>query len=122
MKFYLFNQNNSGGFFKSDKNITNNVAIEAESLAKAEAFAFSIGIYYNGCEDGIDCECCGDRWYKPSELEFPHSYSKSNTFADIESYLQYQADNYGWLVPDGRIFYNDGTIKEIFSKNDSEAE
>jgi hypothetical protein len=21
------------------------------------------GIYFNGVEDGQDCECCGDRWY-----------------------------------------------------------
>ncbi len=33
----------------------------------------------------------------------------------IEDYAQVMADQYGWTYPDARIFYRDGTIKEIFS-------
>ena len=31
---------------------------EADSLAQKYA-----GVYFNGCEEDIDCDCCGDRWY-----------------------------------------------------------
>jgi hypothetical protein len=33
----------------------------------------------------------------------------------IEDYAQIMADQYGWTSPDIRIFYNDGSVKEIFS-------
>jgi hypothetical protein len=33
----------------------------------------------------------------------------------IEDYAQVLADQYGWTSPDSRIFYYDGTVKEIFS-------
>jgi hypothetical protein len=31
---------------------------EKEALSKAE----DMGVYFDGCEDGRDCSCCGDRW------------------------------------------------------------
>lgn len=33
----------------------------------------------------------------------------------IEQYAQITSDQYGWTYPDARIFYNNGSIKEIFS-------
>ena len=33
----------------------------------------------------------------------------------IEQYAQIMANLYGWTKPDCRIFYKDGTVKEIFS-------
>ena len=62
--FYQFSQNNSGGSFDFDKfnGITIYVIIEADSADEANSIAESIGIYFNGCNDGIDCGCCGDRW------------------------------------------------------------
>jgi hypothetical protein len=39
-------------------------AIEAESAEHADEKAAEIGIYFNGCDDGRDCPCCGDRWYE----------------------------------------------------------
>ena len=58
--FYTFDQNNSGGQFIGP----NYIIIEADSAEEANTIAQeSAGVYFNGCEDGIDCECCGDRWY-----------------------------------------------------------
>ena len=37
-------------------------------------------------------------------------------FHNIEEYAQYLADEYGWTTPDIRIYYKDGTVKEIFKK------
>ena len=34
---------------------------------------------------------------------------------NIEDYAQVLADQYGWTSPDARIFYYDGSVKEIFS-------
>lgn len=28
--------------------------------------------------------------------------------------MQYLADNYGWTNPDGRIFYKEGKVIEVF--------
>lgn len=40
------------------------MAIEADSEEEAVQRSEQIGLYFNGVEQGIDCDCCGDRWYK----------------------------------------------------------
>jgi hypothetical protein len=62
MSFYTFNQNNSGGGFDRDEDVSHYVIIEADSAFAANTKAESVGIYFNGCDDGTDCSCCGDRW------------------------------------------------------------
>jgi hypothetical protein len=115
MAFYEFDQNNTGGSFDVDDKLCRRLWIEADSESEAEAKAFNMGVYYNGCDDERDCPCCGDRWYSPSVMkQFPYKYSDKTTFQSIDDYAQYMADNYGWTVPDIRIFYKDGNVKEIF--------
>lgn len=57
MKVYLFDQNNSGGYYLTDENVAPWMAIEAldeESAVKAMSEI---------TEDYMDyCECCGERW------------------------------------------------------------
>lgn len=62
--FYEFNQNNSGGGFDFDEKagITHYVIVEADSADDANDRAERIGLYFEGCESGMDCPCCGDRW------------------------------------------------------------
>ena len=64
-RFYHFSQNNSGGSFDFDEDsgITVHVIIEATDHANANDIAEDAGIYFDGCRDGVDCNCCGDRWY-----------------------------------------------------------
>ena len=64
MAFFNFSQNNSGGsfIFNKERGITCHVIIEANDANHANERAESIGLYFNGCEEGMDCECCGDRW------------------------------------------------------------
>ena len=62
-KFYEFHQNNSGGSFVFNEDLSYKVIIEARSADEANRKAEEIGIYFNGCDDGTDCSCCGDRWY-----------------------------------------------------------
>ena len=59
MKFYTFSQNNSGGFFTGPAEY---VIIEAQDAQDANRRAEEAGLYFNGCESGSDCPCCGDRW------------------------------------------------------------
>lgn len=134
-KFYEYNQNNSGGSFVVDKNLCHRLMIEADEQRLADRIAISLGVYFNGCDKGLDCDCCGDRWYQGSEIVFPYqmgsfteeeanSVSKKYNgkvvstkykpyrdrkfdvvFHDVLDYAQYMADEYGWTKPEIRIFY-----------------
>lgn len=66
-KFYTFGQNNSGGNFNFNESagITHHVVIEALNAEHARKRAENIGLYFDGVESGVDCPCCGDRWYIP---------------------------------------------------------
>lgn len=110
MPFYQFDQNNSGGSFDVDDKVCHRLFIEADSEEEATSKAEFLGVYFNGCDDGIDCYCCGDRWYGSEEVESPHPYGDS-----IEEIAQYHADHYGWTTPDCRIFYKSGEVKEVFT-------
>ena len=61
MKFYEFHQNNSGGHF--DKEMGHAIWVQANSADEANIIAEANGVYFDGCEAGLDCSCCGDRWY-----------------------------------------------------------
>jgi hypothetical protein len=69
MKFFAFQQNNSGGSFdhNPDEGIGIVVWVEAVDAAHANARAELIGLYFYGCRNGMDCSCCGDRWSEASE-------------------------------------------------------
>lgn len=111
MAWFKFDQNNSGGSFDFDDKLTHRLFIEADTEEEAEAKAFEMGVYYNGCENGLDCPCCGDRWYGCEELkakDFEYSGTKT-----VEEYAEHLAKNYSWLKPDVRLFYKNGQVKEI---------
>jgi len=59
MPFYHYDQNNSGGAFIEP---ALNVFVEASSSDEANAVAEANGLYFDGIEEGRDCDCCGDRW------------------------------------------------------------
>jgi hypothetical protein len=61
--FFTYRQNNSFGKFDADDKVAVYVIIEADSAKEADQRAQDwAGIYFNGCDQGIDCPCCGDRW------------------------------------------------------------
>jgi hypothetical protein len=62
LRYYMFNQNNSGGRFDVNNEVAHNVIIQAMSAEEANRIAEDNGIYFAG-GGGRDCECCGDRWY-----------------------------------------------------------
>ena len=70
-KFYEFRQNNSGGSFSNSEKdgIAEYVVIEALNAEHANTIAEGIGLYFDGCDNGNDCPCCGDRWYRVDESD-----------------------------------------------------
>lgn len=76
MAFFEYSQNNSGGGFDLDENVSYTVYVEADSAEEANKKAEEIGIYFDGIDKGLDCECCGDRWYPAygEGTELPEMY------------------------------------------------
>lgn len=78
------------------------------------------GIYHNTIQEWEK------RYGRFTIVEKPHfetnkygssrSYIGSISFASIEEYAQYLANEYGWTMPDARIFYKNGDIKEIIKE------
>lgn len=100
--FYTYDQNNSGGGFDHypASGIGFRVVIEAVSAADADRKAEAIGLYFNGCDSGMDCDCCGDRWHPAygEGSEQPEQYGKPITG--------------GWGIP-SYIHYADGRVEEV---------
>lgn len=115
-KFYTYIQNSSGGSFyiNEKEGIAEYVIIEATSSKKANKIAESIGIYFDGCDEGLDegldCDCCGDRWYSANDddgKQCPSLYSEpidkcGGSFGEDYCFIHYL---------DGRI------VKFIFKEN-----
>jgi hypothetical protein len=104
MNYYMWRQNNTGGSFITDDDVSRFVVIEADSYADAEEKAFSFGIYYDGVDDGRDCSCCGDRWYRGDLVEVDEGDS-------IEDYLQRNEDEYSWRDTMTILHLADGSKK-----------
>jgi hypothetical protein len=90
-RFFTYGQNNSGGAFDLTDDVTHYVIIEAEDAASANAKLEYLGGYFDGCEAGLDCSCCGDRWYaqwedagKPEPMVYGETPSE---YVDKTSYL-----------------------------------
>jgi hypothetical protein len=86
-KFFHFSQNNPGGGFYVDEQVTYHVIIEAYNATDANTRAMLLGIYFNGVDAGRDCDCCGDRWsslwYTDTGDDVPLIYGESpETFKD----------------------------------------
>lgn len=102
--FYHYSQKNSFGTF--DKNaedgIGTDVIIEAYSAQDANKRAKKIGIYFNGVNKGIDCPCCGDRWYKAYDGEGTISPTINGNALDEIKRRDYRKEAYIHYI-DGRI-------------------
>jgi len=68
-RYFRYTQNNSGGRFNIDDKVAHHVIIQAHSASEANNLAKGVGIYFNGCDADIDCNCCGDRWSEAWDTE-----------------------------------------------------
>lgn len=97
--FYAFPQNNTYGYFEEDDNVAHVVFIEATSVEQALELANYKGLYFYGTETGIDCSCCGDRWYEPSEgTKVPMLYGEK-----IQDVTLFYKNSYRIHYLDGRV-------------------
>jgi hypothetical protein len=78
-KVWCFYQNNSGGYMNGPEE---NVFIEAKTYKNANIKAEETGIYFDGCEYGIDCSCCGDRWSRLAYYDKPFELDRLNYLKD----------------------------------------
>ena len=113
MAFFKYHQNNSGGETIITNKLKNIVWIEANNAKQANEKAQAIGIYFDGCSQGLDCSCCGDRWNEVEDYDkakFPIKYSKTEIFKDIKEYTKYLLKEYKWI---SIIYYQNGTVEII---------
>jgi len=79
LKFYELSQNNTGGSFDVDSKLCHRLVIEAGSEEEALSIAEDLGCYWYGVDNGNDCPCCGDRWYRSaSEIDIETYNEKWN--------------------------------------------
>ena len=99
-RFYTFRQNNSGGSFVGVQFliVEANSSIEANELAQTYC-----DVYFDGVNEGIDCDCCGDRWYPVDESDgsdIPLIYGRNPILDDREFDIRYA--NGSWYMRAGR--------------------
>jgi len=116
--WYEFRQNNSGGRYDINEDVSVRVLIQAATPAEANARAEQVGIYFDGCHSNLDCDCCGDRWDKAWDaLEDFTVYSwmgigrpDTVTYDSVFDYAQAVADE-GWgdnKKPEVIVYFADG--------------
>ena len=126
MQWYQYRQNNSGGSYQIDDDVSILVLIEAPHSVDANAKAQHVGIYFNGCEDGLDCDCCGDRWHKAHRplhqfATWGRLFDGPLTIHDtVQSYAQTLADEC-WSADVGQpvviVYHADGKVERFYKRD-----
>lgn len=101
MSFYVYRQNNSGGYFVEDENVGIHVIIESDTEEQANK-------KFDEILDGNSkytkyCPCCGERWYGVDTI-----YEKVEVAAPLAEKLK-QHHDYAEAV----LYAADGTKKKI---------
>jgi hypothetical protein len=88
MPWFEYWQNNSGGFYRDP---ARTLVIQAPDEETADRIAIDHGVYFNGVADGIDCDCCGDRWSPAWSCDGPEDVSDDDALfiiTDIRALTQ----------------------------------
>lgn len=125
LNWYEFDQNNSGGVFIMDDDVGIKVFIQAESDGVANQKAEDVGIYFDGCEQGIDCDCCGDRWYRVGDhlASFTIYFwrSENDDYDNINDYAQAVANDSMWAEvgkPVAVVYFANGSVKRFYKSGE----
>ena len=109
--WFEYSQNNSGGSHVYDDNrgLSEWVFIEADSAKEADEYAESIGIYFNGVDDDMDCGCCGDRWHP--QASWYGSEDDGKTFDELRDTIEIVL-KYRWRENGNAIYihFKDGSF------------
>lgn len=106
--WYKFDQNNSGGSFRMNEDVAHYVFIQAYSAKEANHLAENIGIYFDGCREGRDCDCCGDRWGPAHERETDFILYSWASGKGYESKVYNKAFDYFSALADEDMFAEEG--------------
>lgn len=99
MRWFQYRQNNSGGVFIGP--IV--VLVQAQNAAEANFRATHYGpVYFDGVEDGRDCECCGDRWSEAYDYE-----GDAEPLIYGQPYKEYRH----WASGDVMLIHGDNTVE-----------
>ena len=109
MGWYTFEQNNSSGMYVPPAIY---LIIEARTRDDAIIKATNEGVYFRGVEMGVDCDCCGDRWFLPYDYtDEPDIYGAlpCDYLKETESFFSglYSFDK---SLPAVMLIYEDGTV------------
>lgn len=108
LNFYKFRQNNTYGQRQTVEGVLGYaVYVQAYTAASANEIAQGLGIYFDGCASGLDCECCGDRWSRADEgegEEAPLMYGEP---------LEEAAKKRFWSNLPVYVHYRDGRVVEF---------
>lgn len=87
LKWWTTDQNNSGGYFIENDDVSHWVSFQAENAEQAKSKASDIFSEY-----GEYCDCCGERWYFDFEeddgTEVPEIYGIPYTETRQEGYRE----------------------------------
>ena len=86
--FYAFDQNNSGGYYVIDENVTHEIIIEATK--KSEAVERLEEILSQKPKYTEYCSCCGKRWYP----EYPEVYTRYEVSNERYEDFEYERNGY----------------------------
>ena len=102
LKLFVVHQNNSGGSYCV--NDFNGTGERVFVLAKDEYSALDLlegksVVYFDGVSQGLDCECCGDRWWRyAEEVEYENNKVVSfYSFDEAYDFVVYYVKNDRWL-------------------------
>lgn len=113
--FLTFTQNNSGGRYDVDHDAGISIEVIVEGLSRGDIYdrAETIGLYFDGCDTGRDCSCCGDRWYfdRTTPLDDVPSIGGVDVSAGV------YVSPHSWQRDSGRpyayIHYRDGRVVPV---------
>jgi hypothetical protein len=110
LRWYEFDQNNSGGVFELSATVGHRVLVQACSAEVANRIAEDCGLYFGGYGD---CQCCGSRWSPcwdddEGEPELPRGFDHK-TFQLAPYQLQDTLPEAG--VRYAVVYFADGTRK-----------
>lgn len=113
-RFYEFSQTNSGGSFTTNDKLCHRLFIEAADEREANFIAEGLGVYFNGVQDGRDCNCCGDRWREGDLVNYEEQNTRwggyevqvwadslegKKTDSELIKYFENLYSGYTWIVP-----------------------
>ena len=110
-QFYELTQNNSGGSHDCDETLCHRLIIEATSINEAINKAEELGCYWNGVDKGMDCSCCGDRWYEPySPIDIDNINTRWGGF-EVSQWLE-NSDNENSVIESLKSKYPNANFTE----------